>query len=326
MTARPGDRKKPAGGDAPAHPSGRPSKPPPQKTIRLRQDPNAAFAGVVTRGQERRLHEDFYHSVLTWKWWQFFAFVACAFLGINLVFAFLYTLEPGAIANARDGSLEDAFYFSVQTFATIGYGGMMPATRFAHFVVTLEAISGILSGALITGLTFAKFARPTSRVLFSEKIVIAPRNGVPHLMIRMANWRRNMVVEAQLRVLILVDDVTAEGERLRRPVEVPLVRDRTAMFILSWTALHTIDEKSPFYGPDAIAKLRAKRAEIIVTLSGLDETIGQQITARYRYQLDDIITDARFVDVLSLRDDGTRLLDYSKFHEVEPIRPDEPAP
>jgi inward rectifier potassium channel len=183
----------------------------------------------------------------------------------------------------------------------------------------VEAISGILSVALITGLTFAKFARPTARVLFSEKIVIGRRNGVPHLMLRMANWRRNMVVEAQLRVLVLVDEVTAEGEKLRRPIEVKLVRDRNPMFILSWTAMHTIDETSLFHGPDALDRLRAQRADIIVTFSGLDETIGQSIMARYRYTLDDIVFGVRFRDVLTLQDDGTRLLDFGKFHDIEPL-------
>jgi inward rectifier potassium channel len=290
------------------------------RTIRLRtsEGKRGALAGIVTRGRRTAFHEDFYHSVLTWKWWQFFIFVAAAFLGVNAIFAALYSLQPGAIANS-DGSVEDAFYFSVQTFATIGYGGMMPATRFAHLVVTVEAITGILSVALITGLTFAKFARPTARVLFSERVVIGPRNGVPHLMVRMANWRRDMVVEAQLRVLVLVDEITAEGERLRRPLEVKLVRDRNPMFILSWTAMHAIDEASPFHGPDAMDRLRAQRADIVVTFSGLDETIGQSITARYRYTLDDIVAGARFADVLSLQEDGTRLLDFGKFHDVEPL-------
>ena len=297
-----------------------------ERRIRLptKAGERGALAGIVTRGRHTYLHEDFYHSVLTWRWWQFFTFVAVAFLGLNAVFALLYSLQAGSIANS-DGSLEDAFYFSVQTFATIGYGGMMPATRFAHLVVTVEAISGILSVALITGLTFAKFARPTARVLFSEKIIIGRRNGVPHLMLRMANWRRNMVVEAQLRVLVLVDETTAEGEKLRRPVEVKLVRDRNPMFILSWTAMHTIDETSLFHGPDALDRLRAQRADIVVTFSGLDETIGQSIMARYRYTLDDIVFGARFRDVLSLQEDGTRLLDFGKFHDIEPTggEPDE---
>ena len=267
-------------------------------------------------GQKSRLHEDFYHSVLVWPWWQFFLFVALSFLGVNVLFASVFSLDSSAIANAHPGSFEDAFFFSVQTFATIGYGAMSPGSRFGHIVVTVEALTGIMSVALITGLTFAKFARPTARVLFSAKAVVSNRNGVPHLMFRMANWRRNMVVEAHLRVILLVQEITAEGEVMRRPMELLLVRDRTALFALSWTATHIIDEKSPFFGEGAMDRLRAQKTEILLALSGLDETMGQTIHARHRYNLDDIVWNARFTDVLTIKEDGTRIIDYSKFHDV----------
>ena len=286
------------------------------KTVRLpvNHEVMPKFIGI---GQKSRLHEDFYHSVLVWPWWQFFLFVAIAFLGVNMLFASVFLLEPGSIANARPGSFEDAFFFSVQTFATIGYGALSPGTVYGHVVVTIEALAGIMSVALITGLTFAKFARPTARVLFAAKAVVSNRNGVPHLMFRMANWRRNMVVEAFLRVILLIEEITEEGEVIRRPLEIPLVRDRTALFSLSWTATHIIDEKSPFYGPDAMDKLRVKKTEILLALSGLDETMGQTIHARHRYLLSDIVWNARFVDVLTILEDGTRIIDYSKFHDVD---------
>src|SRR5262249_27446636 len=158
------------------------------------------------------------------------------FFATNTFFALLYMSAPGSVLNARDGSFEDAFFFSVQTLATIGYGVMSPGTRFGHIVVTLEALTGILGVALITGLTFAKFARPTARALFTEKAVFSRRNGVPHLMFRMANWRRNMVVEAQLRVILPAEEKTAEGETMRKVTELALVRDRTPMFSLTWNA------------------------------------------------------------------------------------------
>lgn len=270
---------------------------------------------IATIGHNTSIFDDLYHRVLRWPWWAFFAALVVLFLSLNLVFAAIYRLSPHAVSNVND--FEDAFYFSVQTLATIGYGIMAPQTRFAHIVVVAEALVGILSVALVTGATFAKFARPTARVLFSKKAVVYNRDGVPHLMFRMANWRGNSVVEAQLRPIMLVTETTAEGERMRRPVELTLVRDRSAVFQLSWTAMHRIDAQSPFYGADAIAKLRAQDAEIFVSLSGLDVTIGQTIHARYRYGLDDIEWDARFVDVFSVRGDGKRVLDYTNFHEVQ---------
>jgi inward rectifier potassium channel len=226
---------------------------------------------------------------------------------------------PGAISHLPPDDFEDAFFFSVQTLATIGYGVMAPETRIGHILVAVEAFAGMLSIALMTGITFAKFARPTSRVLFADKITITPRAGVPHLMFRMANWRGNQMVDAQLRVMVLLEEKTPEGETMRVPHDLPLVRSSTMLFILTWMPMHRIDESSLFHGPDALERLRAKGAEIYVSLTGYDETIGTTVYARHAYQLDDIVPNVRFADVLSIREDGTRVLDYHHFNEVVPI-------
>lgn len=272
---------------------------------------------IVAIGRKLAPHEDFYHWVLTRSWAQFFGAVTVAFVILNALFAVVYALAPGCIANAN-GFL-DYFFFSIQTLGTIGYGSMAPVTRFGNVVVSTEALVGLLTTAIITGLTFARFARPTAKIIFSDRAVIAPRDGVPHLMFRLANWRRNQVVEAQLHVLVLVTEVTAEGETMRRPMPLKLVRDRNPMFALTWTAMHRIDETSPFYGEGAFDRLREQKAELFLSVSGLDETIMQQISARYRYALDHIVPNARFVDVLTTREDGTRVIDYDKFHDVEPL-------
>jgi inward rectifier potassium channel len=272
-----------------------------------------------TVGLERAPFEDVYHSILVRPWWQFVLATALAFLGVNALFALLYMIEPGSVTNARPGNYEDAFYFSVQTLATIGYGNMAPATRFAHWVVTLEAFTGILTVAVITGVTFSKFSRPTARVAFSAKVAAPTRNGVPHLMFRMANRRNNLVVEATLRVLTLVRETTVEGETVRRPIELKLVRDRSALFTLSWTAMHAIEEGSPFYGEGALERLRASGAEMYLSFSGIDETFAQTIHARWRYTLDDIAWGQRFADILTIHADGSRVIDYSHFDEVVPV-------
>jgi inward rectifier potassium channel len=292
-------------------PSRKTSLPPPAPSSRL----------PTTRvlGRKASFAEDFYHTVLTRPWWQFFTMVACVFVMTNAVFALIYASRPGAIANARPGSLEDAFFFSVQTMATIGYGSMAPVSLFAHVMVTIEAIIAMLGGALVTGLTFAKFSRPTARVLFANNMVIGPRDGVPHLMFRMANWRHNTILEAQLRFILLVEERTREGQVWRRPVELPLVRDRTPLFGMTWTAMHCIDETSPFFGEGAMDRLRARKAEIFLSLLGMDETFAQQVHARHSYKLADIIPNAYFADVLSIEADGTRVIDYADFHEVVPI-------
>jgi len=294
------------------------------KKIRYRPSPRAA--GVVrTRGQHVSLFEDSYHKVLRMPWWQFFAWASMGWVGVNLLFALVYVASPGCVSGAQPGSLEDAFYFSVQTLATIGYGAMAPATRYGHVVVVAEALVGTLGVALVTGVTFAKFARPTARILFSASPVVQVRDGVPHMAFRLANWRGNMVVEGQLRVMILRLQKTLEGDVIRVPVDLPLVRDRTAIFALSWTPMHRIDERSPFWGgAAALERLRAEKAELFLSFTGLDETIGQAIHARHTYKLDEIVYNARFADVLTIEDDGTRTIDYGRFHDVEVIgTPDE---
>ena len=269
-------------------------------------------------GQKRELHGDLYHAVLGQSWLGLTSIVFAGFILGNAIFSLAYWLVPGSIANAKPGSLLDAFFFSVETMATIGYGEMAPSNTYAHVVVTIEAFVGVVAFALVAGITFAKFSRPTAKVLFADKAVISKRNGVPYLMFRMANWRHNAIVQANLTVTILVDETTTEGEFLRRLVDLPLERSETPFFTLTWTAMHKIDESSPFYGPDAFERLIAKQAEIILAFNGTDERLAQPVHASYGYKMQDIILDARFADVLTLLPSGVRLIDYRRFHSVIP--------
>jgi inward rectifier potassium channel len=280
-------------------------------------DPRASLPRVRAIGRKLAPYEDFYHWVLTLSWPAFFGWVTVAYVLTNLLFGTTFWALDGAVQNAS-GFL-DCFFFSVETFATIGYGEMTPNGRAGHALMTMEALSGILASATITGLTFARLARPTAKVLFSSKAVLAKRDGVPHLMFRMANWRRNQIAEAQLSVMVLLTETTAEGETMRRPTSIKLVRDVNPMFLLTWTAMHPIDADSPFAGEGAFERLRAMKAEIFLSLTGLDDTLGQSIHTRYRYQLEDIVHNARFADVLHTDEAGVRFIDFDKFHEIEAL-------
>lgn len=285
-----------------------------RKRVRLAADPRSAIPKIETRGRKLAPYEDFYHWVLTLTWPRFFAAVAVAFLAINGVFAGIYELSPGCIANANGWA--DLFFFSVQTLGTIGYGAMAPQTRYGNVVVSFEAFLGILVTAVITGLTFARFARPTAKIIFSDKAVIAPRDGVPHLMFRTGNYRRNQIVEATLHAMVLLTETTSEGEMMRRPTPLKLVRSTNQLFAMTWTAMHRIDETSPFFGPDALARLQAQNAEVFLSVAGLDETIAQTVHARFRYPISDIIANARFADVLVTHPDGTRVIDFDAFDDL----------
>ncbi len=269
-------------------------------------------------GQKRAFQGDFYHYVLGRGWIALTSIVFGAFIISNAIFSLTYLLVPGSITHAAPGSIVDAFFFSVETMATIGYGEMAPANTYAHVLVTIEAFAGIVGFALVAGITFAKFSRPTAKVLFGNRAVIALRDGVPHLMFRMANWRHNEIVQAQLSAVLMVSETTAEGDSMRRLIDLPLERDRTPLFSLTWTAMHRIDEQSPFFGADAIERLRDRHAEIFLSLHGIDERLAQSIHARYSYSMSDIVVGSRFADVLTIVPTGLRIVDYRNFHSLVP--------
>jgi inward rectifier potassium channel len=275
---------------------------------------------VVAIGLRRRFAKDLYHHLLTASWRTLFVLVVLAYVGSNALFAAGYLLEGDVIENARPGSFADAFFFSVQTMATIGYGKMAPRTLLANGLVAAEALVGLLGLALVTGLIFAKFSRATARVLFSRVAVVAPYEGVPSLMFRMANERESQIVEAQLHAVVLRDEITAEGEPVRRAHDLHLRRSRSAAFALTWTAIHPITPDSPLHGEDA-ASLLAKRSDLLVALTGFDESLSQSVHARHGYGPGDIRWGARFQDVLGQLPDGRQIIDYRKFHDVLPVEP-----
>lgn len=244
--------------------------------------------------------------------------VSSFYLLVNGLFAIAYSLDADAIANIRPGYFQDLFFFSVQTMASIGYGAMYPTSTYTHSLVVIESIFGLFFVAVTTGLVFARFSLPTARILYSNVAVVAPFNGVPTLMFRTANERRNYILEAQLWVTLVRDETTEEGEHIRRFHDLPLVRSHTPVFSLSWTAMHRLTSDSPFYG-ETPESLREGRAEIIVTLTGLDETLSQTIHARHSFSAYDIFWDHKFVDIISTSESGHSIVDYNHFHSIEPV-------
>jgi inward rectifier potassium channel len=261
---------------------------------------------------------DFYHYLLVARWLPFLAMITATNITLNLLFALLFLAGGDCIANAEPGSFADAFFFSVQTMATIGYGGMAPKTLYAHSLVTFEALLGLLCVALATGLIFAKFSRPTSRVVFSKMALITRRSGQPFLIFRVANTRRNQIVEANVKLLMLKTEVTEEGDRMRRVQELGLTRNANPLFALTWTVMHPIDQSSPLHGLD-VEKLGEQEIDLLVMLVGIDGTFAQTIHARQIYSARDIIRNARFVDVGKQLPDGRRAIDLRGLDEHIPL-------
>jgi inward rectifier potassium channel len=270
---------------------------------------------VVVVGLRREWFTDLYHRTLTISWPGFFALGSAMYLLANILFAGLYLLQPGAIINAHPGSVLDAFFFSVQTMATIGYGVMAPATLYANLLMTTETAVGLMFVALTTGLVFARFSRPTARVLFSRVAVIGPHNGKPTLTLRLANERRNQMLAAEVGLTLVRDEQTAEGALLRRFYDLKLVRNRSPIFALTFTVMHEIDDDSPLRG--ATREVLAEfNAELIVTTSGIDETLVQPVHARASYLPHEILWHHRFADIIGWTEDGRRAIDYRRFHDT----------
>ncbi|TAG95063.1 MAG: ATP-sensitive inward rectifier potassium channel 10 [Oscillatoriales cyanobacterium] len=273
---------------------------------------------VVRLGLPRLHFADLYHWLITLSWPGFFTLISLLYAIANSLFALAYLAGGDCIANARPGSFQDAFYFSVQTMATIGYGSLYPRTDYANIIVAIQALFGLWGVAMITGLAFARFSRPTARVIFSRVAVIAPFNGVPTLMYRTANQRFNQILEAQQRATLIRDEVTSDGEYMRRFYDLQLVRSQSPIFALTWTVMHVIDDKSPLYQLTT-KELMEQQAEIVITLTGIDETVSQTIHARHSFVASEILWDMRFVDIISRTPQGKRVVDYTRFHEVKPI-------
>jgi inward rectifier potassium channel len=268
----------------------------------------------------RSLHV--YHAFLTMSWTSFFATTAAGYLLANLFFAGAFLLcghdaLAGAHGVTATEQFTDAFFFSVQTLATIGYGGVSPHGLAANLLVTVEAFVGLMAVALATGILFARFSRPSAQILFSRNAVIAPYRGITGLMFRIANERRSQLIEVNATVSLGRYETIA-GVRARKFHELALERRRVVFFPLHWVVVHPIDEKSPLFGV-APEEFAASDAEVLVLLSAIDETVSQTVHARSSYKHDEVVWNARFTDMFEKPDDGRLAIDLRRIHSLEKL-------
>ena len=263
-----------------------------------------------------------YHLLLSISWVGFLGLVALLYLALNLAFAVAYIAcgpdaLKGAGAEMLGGRFSQAFFFSIQTFATIGYGQIAPNGLAPNLIVTLEALVGLMYQALATGLLFARFARPTASILFSRRAVVAPYAGGRALEFRIANRRRNEIIQLEAQVLFSAMEPGERGDSVRRYVPLPLERNKVTFFPLSWTIVHPIDGASPLAGKTP-EELERMEAEILVLLSGIDETFEQAVHARSSYRASEIVWNARFQSIfLSSSMRPAISVDVSRLDEIE---------
>jgi len=278
-----------------------------------------------------------YHLLLTMRWSRFFLLCAAWYFFANVAFALAYlACGSGALLSTAPGISQHAFwrafFFSVETISTIGYGNVVPVTLAANFVVTIEALAGLAGFAIITGLLFARISRPTANVLFSSHAVVAPYQAIKALEFRVANARSNELIEVTAKVVISRFE-EVNGIRTRRYYPLNLERDGVIFLPLTWTVVHPIDESSPLYGKTK-GVLQDSNLEVLVLLKAFDETFSNIVQTRTSYAFDDIVWGARFADaflahaaerfVNQPRKDGKVAVDMRLFDIIEPV-PVEPA-
>lgn len=268
----------------------------------------------------RSLHA--YQLLLTMSGWRFAAIMFSSYMILNLLFALAF-LACGPQALQGDASIGAgfwrAFFFSIQSFSTIGYGSVVPIGFAANWLVTLESLVSVVMGALLIGMIFARFSRPSAKIIFSENAVIAPYRGITSFQFRVINARRSEIIELQAK-LLLVRLEDAERGRIRQYYPLMLEREKVTFFPLSWTVVHPIDENSPLFGLTQ-QELIGSKAEFLILLNGVDETFSQAVYSRSSYTADEVVWNARFANVFTNLIVGKPVMvDLERFHRVEGVQ------
>ena len=277
------------------------------------------------KGISRYDLRDPYHLAITLTWPQFLAALFALYLFANTVFATLFWLDPGSVANARQHNFGDAFFFSIETLATVGYGEMYPANLYGHAIAAGEIVCGLAFTAILTGLTFVRFSRPRGRLVFASHPVVAMHNGKPTLMVRVGNGRATVLTDAMAKLNVLLSEATADGTRLRRAHELRLERAHIPLFPLSWTLMHVLDGHSPLQGLDAARAVDAD-VQVFVMLEARDPTLATSVHELRNYSPEDIRFGMRYTDAVSVGEDGTAVGDLTRIGALEPDLRDRPEP
>ncbi len=276
---------------------------------------NGAFE-MRKSGVARFDFRDPYHLAVTLSWPAFIVGAFGVLMILNTLFACLYTLRSGAVQNLPPGDVLRAFFFSLETLATVGYGEMAPASTYGHLVTAAEIVVGMTFTAIFTGILFVRFSRPQPRILFAEKAVIATHNGVPTLMVRIANGRLTMLTHATAKLAVLIAEISEEGQAFRRVHDLILQRGDLPIFPLTWTLMHTIDETSPLFGFGA-QDLEARQVRVFLAVEARDSALGAMVQDLGAFEHHQLVFGMRYSDAVSLDEAGITTADLSRLSLLE---------
>jgi inward rectifier potassium channel len=274
---------------------------------------------LVKRGASRYAFSDPYHLAIEMSWKEFALAFAGLELGINVVFALLYLASPGSVVNMRPGSFSDAFFFSIETLATVGYGIMAPGTLYGHVVSSIEIVCGMVFTAIMTGLLFVRFSKPRPKILFADRAVVTSHNCSPTLMVRVANGRLTLLTNATAQLGVVLFEESAEGHSLRRLHALSLSNASLSLFPLTWNVMHEIDEKSPLSGYDA-ERLEECDALLILTIEARDHALGAVVHDMRAYTAADVLFGMHYAEAVTIDDQRRAVADLTRLSLVEPDR------
>ena len=259
-----------------------------------------------------------YLKLIDTTWPRFLAIVLAGFLFINMVFATTYMtigIEHLQGSEPEMSPFVNAFFFSIHTLTTVGYGNIFPRGAATNLVTAIEAATGLMVFAIATGLLYGRFSKPSARIVFSDHILVAPYQDGVSLQFRITNARSNVLLDLQARVLLMTVDLV-DGQLKRDFVDLPLERRHIYFFPLTWTIVHPIDSKSPLYGKTS-QDLAKVSAEILILIQGFDDTFSQVVHARYSYKHDEIVWGAKFVPAFNVDPGGDLVLDVGRIDELK---------
>jgi inward rectifier potassium channel len=278
----------------------------------------------VRRRGVHSLAGNVYMHLVNLSWPRFWGLVALAFLTTNIVFALVYTvLGPSSLRAATDdiglGAFGKAFFFSVHTVTTVGYGDLYPQGLAANVVSSMEAALGLMGFAVATGLLFARFSRPNAQLVFSDRMVIAPYREGHSLQFRMANRRNNVLTDVLVDMMLMTVEQDAQGQLRRNFVELKLERTKIFFLALTWTVVHPIDDSSPLKGMKA-ADLERLQAEVLILIRGYDDSFTQVVNTRYSYRWEEVEWSARFAPAFDVSPAGHLVLDLNRIGATTAVR------
>lgn len=285
---------------------------------RLRRAINKDGSFNVQRKGARLRHANLYLYLINTSWTKFSVLALAGYLTVNTLFAGIYVLLGcdslhGAEPGSRFDAFLNAFFFSAHTLTTVGYGNIYPSGVWPNVVAALEAMTGLMAFAIATGLLYGRFSRPSARIVFSRTMLVAPYRDGTSLQFRIANQRKNVLMEIESKVLLMTVENIA-GQSRRNYFELNLERSYVNFLPLTWTIVHPIDSSSPLMGKSA-SDLEALQAEVLILIKSFDDTFSQVVHTRYSYRYGEIVWGAKFTQAFHIDESGDLILELERIHD-----------